>query len=140
MANLVSKELRTAVLRSYFNSIAAPASLYIHLFQDAAAIVEATTMADLALYVQTGSGYVVKAIAPSDWTVETGTGGERARLADQTWTSTADNWGTLRWAVISDKADFTGTVLLARDYGTGKSIYGIGANITVDDLFYQLND
>lgn len=140
MANLVSKELRTAILQSYFNRSAAPVNLYVHLFQDAAPIIETTTMASLSIYVQTGSGYAPKVIGSADWTVEQGTGGTRARLADQTWTSTADNWGTLRWAVISDQPDYSGQVLLARDYGTGKSIYGVGANITVDDLFYQLND
>lgn len=140
MANLVSQELRTGVLAAYFSAGAAPVNLYLHLFKDEANIVEATTMASIASQVQAGSGYAVKTLAPANWTVEVGTGGIRVRLADQTWTTTADNWNTLRWAVISDKADFTGTILMARDYGTGKTVTGVGANVTVDDLFYQIND
>lgn len=140
MANLASTELRTALLAAYFSAGAAPTNLYLHLFKDEANIVETTTMADIAAQVQTGSGYAVKTLAPADWTVEAGTGGIRARLTDQTWTTTADNWNTLRWAVISTKADFTGIILLARDYGTGKTVTGVGANVTVDDLFYQIND
>lgn len=140
MANLVSQELRTALLSAYFSAGAAPVNLYLHLFKDEANILEATTMADIAAQVQTGGGYAVKTLAPSDWTVEPGSGGIRARLADQTWTTTADNWNTLRWAVISNQANLSGTILLARDYGTGKTVTGIGANVTVDDLFYQIND
>lgn len=140
MANLVSQELRTAVLAAYFSGGAAPVNLYLHLFKDEANIVESTTMAGIAAQVQSGAGYAVKTLAPANWTVEPGTGGIRVRLVDQTWTTTLDNWNTLRWAVISDKADFTGTILLARDYGTGKTVTGVGANVTVDDLFYQIND
>jgi hypothetical protein len=29
---------------------------------------------------------------------------------------------------------------LAKDYGTGKTVTGVGANVTVDDLFVQIND
>lgn len=140
MANLVSQELRLAVLSSYFSGGASPTNLYLHLFKDEANIVESTTMAGIAAQVQTGGGYAVKTLAPANWTAELGTGGVRVRLVDQTWTTTVDNWNTLRWAVISDKADFTGTILLARDYGTGKTVTGVGANVTVDDLFYQIND
>lgn len=140
MANLVSKELRTALLASYFSAGAAPVNLYLRLYKDEANIVEATTLADIAANVQAGSGYATKTLAPSDWTVEEGTGGIRVRLTDQTWTTTADNWNTLRWAVISSTADNTGIILLARDYGTGKTVTGVGANVTVDDLFYQIND
>lgn len=140
MANLVSKELRTAVLSAYFSAGAAPTNLYLHLFKDEANIVESTTMADIAAHVQAGSGYAVKTLAPADWTVEEGTGGIRVRLTDQTWTTTADNWNTLRWAVISNQSNLSGTILLARDYGTGKTVTGVGANVTVDDLFYQIND
>ena len=138
--NLVSAELRTALLASYFSAGAAPTNLYLHLYKDEASIVEATIPADIAALEQTGGGYAVKTLAPADWTIEAGTGGVRARLADQTWTTTADDWNTLRWAVISTKADSTGTILLARDYGTGKTVTGVGANVTVDDLFYQIND
>lgn len=140
MANLVSKELRTAILSAYFSAGAAPTNLYLHLFKDEANIVEATTMADIAAQVQAGSGYAVKTLAPADWTVEQGTGGIRVRLTDQSWTTTADDWNTLRWAVISNQANLAGTILLARDYGTGKTVTGVGANVTVDDLFYQIND
>lgn len=140
MANLVSTELRTALLGAYFSAGAAPVNLYLRLYKDEANIVEATTLADIAQYEQTGGGYAVKTLAPGDWTVEAGVGGIRARLADQTWTTTADNWNTLRWAVLSTTADNTGTILLARDYGTGKTVTGVGANVTVDDLFYQIND
>lgn len=140
MANLVSTELRTALLSAYFSAGAAPTNLYLHLFKDEANILEATTMADIAAQVQTGSGYAVKTIAPADWTVEPGVGGIRARLADQTWTTTADNWNTLRWGVISNQSNLSGTILLARDYGTGKTVTGVGANVTIDDLFFQIND
>jgi len=140
MANLVSQELRTALLAAYFSAGAAPTNLYLHLFKDEANIVEITTMADIAAQVQTGTGYAVKTIAPADWTVEPGTGGIRVRLADQTWTTGADNWNTLRWAVLSNSASLAGTILMARDYGTGKTVTGVGANVTVDDLFYQIND
>lgn len=140
MANLVSKELRTAALAAYFSAGAAPVNLYLRLYKDEANIVEATTLTDIAANEQTGGGYAVKTLAPADWTVEEGTGGIRVRLADQTWTTTADNWNTLRWAVLSTTANNTGTILLARDYGTGKTVTGVGANVTVDDLFYQIND
>lgn len=140
MANLVSQELRTAVLAAYFSGGAAPTNLYLHLFKDEANITETTTMADIAGQVQAGSGYAVKTLAPADWTVEPGTGGIRVRLTDQIWTTTADNWNTLRWAVISNLSTLTGTILLARDYGTGKTVTGVGANVTVDDLFFQIND
>lgn len=140
MANLASTELRNALLAAYFSAGAAPTNLYLHLFKDEANITETTTMADIAAQVQTGGGYAVKTLAPGDWTVEPGTGGIRARLADQTWTTTADNWNTLRWAVISNSSGLAGTILLARDYGTGKTVTGVGANVTVDDLFYQIND
>lgn len=140
MANLVSQEIRTAILSAYFSAGAAPVNLYLHLFKDEANIVEATTMADIAAHVQTGAGYAVKTLAPANWTVESGSGGIRARLADQTWTTTADDWATLRWAVISNAATLAGQILLARDYGTGKTVTGVGANVTVDDLFFQIND
>lgn len=140
MANLVSKELRTAILGSYFSGGAAPVNLYLRLYKDEANIVEATVLGDIATNEQTGGGYAVKTIAPADWTVEQGTGGIRVRLTDQTWTTLVDNWITLRWAVLSTSADNTGTILLARDYGTGKTVTGVGANVTVDDLFYQIND
>lgn len=140
MPNLVSQELRTAALSAYFNAGAAPTNLYLRLYKDEANIVEATTLGDISANEQTGGGYAVKTLAPADWTVEAGVGGIRARLADQTWTTTADNWNTLRWAVICTSADNTGTILLARDYGTGKTVTGVGANVTVDDLFYQIND
>ena len=140
MANLVSKELRTALLGAYFSAGAAPVNLYLRLYKDEANIIEATTLTDIADNEQTGGGYSVKTLAPADWTVEQGTGGIRVRLTDQTWTTTADNWNTLRWAVLSSTAGNTGTILLARDYGTGKTVTGVGANVTVDDLFYQIND
>lgn len=140
MANLVSKELRTALLGAYFSAGAAPVNLYLRLYKDEANIVEATTLADITAHEQTGGGYATKTLAPADWTVEQGIGGIRAVLKDQTWTTTIDNWNTLRWAVLSTTADNTGTILLARDYGTGKTVTGVGANVTVDDLFYQIND
>lgn len=140
MANLTSKELRTAMMASYFNAGAAPTNLYLRLYRDEANIVEATALTDIAANEQTGGGYAVKTLAPADWTVEEGVGGIRVRLTDQTWTTTADNWNTLRWAVICTSANNTGQILLARDYGTGKTVTGVGANVTVDDLFYQIND
>lgn len=142
MANLVSKEIRTNLLGAYFSAGAAPVNLYLRLYKDEANIVEATNLSDLTMTAneQTGSGYAIKTLVPGDWTVSQGIGGIKAQLADQTWTTTADNWNTLRWAVISTTADNTGTILLARDYGTGKTVTGIGANVTVDDLFYQIND
>lgn len=140
MANLVSAELRTAVLAAYFSGGAAPANLYLRLYKDEAAIVEATTLTDIAANEQTGSGYTLKTLAPANWTVEAGVGGIRVRLVDQVWTTTADNWNTLRWAVISSTSDNTGIILMARDYGTGKTVTGVGANVTVNDLFYQIND
>jgi len=140
MANLTSKEIRTAVLAAYFSGGAAPTNLYLRLYKDEANIVEAATLADIATLEQAGSGYAVKTLAPADWTVEEGVGGIRVRLTDQTWTTTADDWNTLRWAVISSSANNSGTILLARDYGTGKTVTGVGANVTVDDLFYQIND
>lgn len=140
MANLVSAELRTAVLAAYFSGGAAPTNLYLRLYKDEAGIVEATTLADIAANEQSGTGYAAKTLAPADWTVEAGTGGIRVRLTDQTWTTGADNWDTLRWAVISSTSGAGGIILLARDYGTGKTVTGIGANVTVDDLFYQIND
>ena len=140
MANLVSKELRTALLGAYFSAGAAPVNLYLRLYKDEANIIEATTLTDITANEQTGGGYSVKTLAPGDWTVEQGTGGIRVRLSDQTWTTTVDNWNTLRWAVLSSTADNTGIILLARDYGTGKTVTGVGANVTVDDLFYQIND
>ena len=140
MANLVSKELRTAALAAYFSAGAAPVNLYLRLYKDEANIVEATVLTDILANEQTGGGYTVKTLAPADWTVEQGVGGIRVRLTDQTWTTTLDNWNTLRWAVLSTTANNTGTILLARDYGTGKTVTGVGANVTVDDLFYQIND
>ncbi len=140
MANLVSKELRTAALAAYFSAGAAPVNLYLRLYKDEANIIEATILTDIASNEQTGGGYSIKTLAPGNWTVEEGVGGIRARLSDQTWTTTADNWLTLRWAVISTTTDNTGHILLARDYGTGKTVTGVGANVTVDDLFYQIND
>jgi hypothetical protein len=140
MANLVSKELRTAALAAYFSAGAAPVNLYLRLYKDEANIVEATVLGDISTYEQAGGGYAVKTLAPADWTVEQGIGGIRVRLADQTWTTTIDNWNTLRWAVLSTTLDNTGTILMARDYGTGKTVTGVGANVTVDDLFYQIND
>jgi len=140
MANLVSKELRTAALAAYFSAGAAPTQLFLRLYKDEANVIEATTLADIAANEQAGGGYAVKTLAPADWTVEEGVGGIRVRLTDQTWTTTADNWNTLRWAVLATTANNAGTILLARDYGTGKTVTGIGANVTVDDLFYQIND
>lgn len=140
MANLVSKELRNALLAAYFSAGAAPVNLFLRLYKDEANIVEATVLSDIASNEQAGAGYSVKTLAPADWTVEQGVGGIRVRLTDQTWTTTLDNWNTLRWAVLSTTANDTGIILLARDYGTGKTVTGVGANVTVDDLFYQIND
>ena len=140
MANLVSAELRTAILASYFSGGAAPTNLYLRLYKDEASIVEATTLIDISTLEQTGGGYAVKTIAPADWTVEQGIGGIRVRLTDQTWTTSIDNWNTLRWGVLSTTAGNTGIILMARDYGTGKTVTGVGANVTIDDPFYQIND
>lgn len=140
MANLVSKEIRSAILAAYFSGGAAPVNLYLRLYKDEAPITEPTVLTDIAAFEQAGSGYAVKTIAPADWTVEEGVGGIRVRLKDQTWTTSADNWNTLRWAVLSTTANNTGIILMARDYGTGKTVTGVGANVTVDDLFYQIND
>lgn len=140
MANLVSKEIRSAILAAYFSGGAAPVNLYLRLYRDEAPITEPTVLTDIDVFEQAGSGYAVKTIAPADWTVEEGVGGIRVRLKDQTWTTSADNWNTLRWAVLSTTANNTGIILMARDYGTGKTVTGVGANVTVDDLFYQIND
>lgn len=140
MADLISTEVRNAMLAAYFAGGATPTQLYLRLYKDEASITEVTVLADTSAHEQPGSGYEVKTLNPADWTIEPGTGGSRARLSDQTWTTTADDWGTLRWAVISTSADDTGDILLARDYGTGKTVTGIGANVTVDDLYFQIND
>jgi hypothetical protein len=140
MANLVSVEFRNALLGAYFAAGAAPVQLYLRLFRDEANITESTVLSDIAALEQSGSGYAAKVLAPADWTVEAGVGGIRSRLVDQTWTTTADNWNTLRWAVISTSADNTGDILIAKDYGTGKTVTGVGANVTVDDFYYQIND
>lgn len=140
MANLISTELRTYMLSAYFAGGATPTQLYLRLYKDEASVVEQTSLTDIAMHEQPGSGYAVKTLNPADWTVEEGVGGIRARLTDQTWTTSADDWDTLRWAVIATSADDTGEILLARDYGTGKTVTGTGANVTVDDLFFQIND
>lgn len=140
MADLISTELRNHMLSAYFAGGATPTQLYLRLYKDEASITELTELADIAAHEQPGSGYAVKTLNPADWTVEEGVGGIRARLSDQTWATTADDWGTLRWAVISTSADDTGEILLARDYGIGKTVTGTGANVTVDDLFFQIND
>lgn len=140
MADLVSQELRTKMLAAYFAGGETPTQLFIRLFKDEASINEATVLADISAHEQSGSGYSVLTVNPADWTVESGTGGIQARLDDQTWTTTADDWGTLRWAVIATTADDTGDILLARDYGTGKTVTGVGANVTIDDLFFKMND
>lgn len=140
MADLISKELRTNMLAAYFAGGATPPQLYLRLYKDEASITETTVLGDIAAHEQSGSGYAVLTLNPAEWTVEEGTGGIQARLDDQTWTTTADDWGTLRWAVISTTDDDTGDILLARDYGTGKTVTGVGANVTVDDLFFKLND
>ncbi|WP_067097946.1 hypothetical protein [Marinomonas atlantica] len=140
MADLVSKELRTKMLTAYFAGGATPTQLYLRLYKDEASINEATVLTDIAAHEQSGSGYAVLTLNPANWTVEEGTGGIQARLDDQTWTTTADDWGTLRWAVISTTADDTGDILLARDYSTGKTVTGVGANVTIDDLFFSMND
>lgn len=143
MANLVSTELRSAILSAYFKGGASPANLYLRLYRDEAAIVEATTLVQIADFEQIGGGYVQgKTIAPGDWTVEAGTGGIRVRLNDQSWVTTVDDWQTLRWAVLAttNTGNNTGTILMARDYGTNKTVTGVGATVTVDDLFYQIND
>lgn len=139
MPNLVSAELRTAMLSSYFRAEASPTSLYLRLYKDDANILEATSLTDIAAYEQTGGGYTVKTIPASAWTVSEGVNGIKAQMTDQTWTTTNDFWVGLRWAVICTTSDNTGTILLARDYGIGKTVTGIGANVTVDDLFYQIN-
>ena len=140
MANLLSSELRDGILAAYFAGGATPTHLFLRLYKDEPNILEATTLADIASQEQAGSGYAPKTLNMADWVVEPGAGGRRVRLADQTWTTTADNWNTLRWAVISTTADNTGTILLAKDYGTNKTVTGVGANVSVDDFFYQLND
>lgn len=140
MATFVSQELRDALLNSYFTGGARPTQLFLRLYTDNATITDTSTLADVSANEQVGSGYAVKTIAMTDWTVEADATGRRARMANKTWTTTADNWGTLRWAVICTSADDTGTILLAKDYGGGKTVTGIGANVTVDTLFYQLND
>jgi hypothetical protein len=140
MASLISTKLRDGILASYFAGGANPTQLYLRLYKDEASIVEGTTLASIEANEQPGAGYAVKTLNMADWTVEAGVGGRRVRLTDQTWTTTADNWLTLRWAVISTTADNTGEILLAKDYGSGKTVTGVGANVTVDDLYYQLND
>lgn len=140
MANLVSKEMRTAMLGGYFAAGVIPTNLYLRLYKDEANIVEGTTLTELTALEQTGGGYAVITLTPADWTVESVASGVRVLLKDQTWTTTADNWNTLRWAVLSSTADDTGVVLMARDYGAGKTVTGVGANVTVDDLFYQIDD
>jgi hypothetical protein len=140
MASIVSQEIRDGMLKAYFQGVAAPTQLFLRLYTDNANIVEATTLSDIASLEQTGSGYAVKTLTAADWTVQAGTGGWQVVLTNKTWTTTADNWGTLRWAVIATTADNTGTILLAKDYGTGKTVTGVGANVTIDHLYYQIND
>lgn len=156
MANLVSQTFRSNLLAAYFSGGAVPTTFKIRLFKDNANIIEGTTVASLLTvarggsvpdntpvadqFEQTGGGYDFKELTPAMYTVEAGVGGIRVRLADQTWTTTADDWGTLRWAVITTVVGGTEVILLAKDYGTGKTVTGVGANVTVDDLFFQIND
>jgi hypothetical protein len=156
MANLVTQTFRSNLLAAYFSGGAVPTTFKIRLFKDSANIIEGTSIASLLTvadggvvpdntpvadqFQQTGGGYAPKTITPVDYTVEAGVGGIRVRLEDQTWTTTADDWGTLRWAVITTVVGATETILLAKDYGTGKTVTGVGANVTVDDLFFQIND
>jgi hypothetical protein len=140
MASIVSQELRDGILKAYFTGGATPTQLYLRLYTDNANIVEATVLTDISSQEQAGSGYAVKTLNAADWTVQAGTGGWQVVLTNKTWTTTADNWGTLRWAVIATTADNTGNILLAKDYGTGKTVTGVGANVTIDHLYYQIND
>jgi hypothetical protein len=140
MASFVSQELRDGMLKAYFKGTAAPTQLYLRLYTDNANIAEATVLTDIASLEQAGSGYAAKTLTAANWTVQAGTGGWQVVLANQTWTTTADNWGTLRWAVITTTADNTGSILLAKDYGTGKTVTGVGANVTISQLYYQIND
>jgi hypothetical protein len=140
MASFVSQELRDGMLKAYFKGTAAPTLLYLRLYTDNANIVETTSLADIASLEQAGSGYAAKTLTASDWTVQAGVGGWQVILANQTWSTTADNWGTLRWAVLSTAADNTGSILLAKDYGTGKTVTGTGASVTISNLYYQIND
>jgi hypothetical protein len=140
MASFVSQELRDGMFKAYFKGVAAPAQLYLRLYTDNANIVETTTLTDIASLEQMGSGYTAKTLTAANWTVKAGTGGWQIILNDQTWTTTADNWGTLRWAVLATTADNTGSILLVKDYGTGKTVTGVGAYVTISQLYYQIND
>jgi hypothetical protein len=140
MANLVSQELRDGMLKAYFKGAAAPSQLYLRLYTDDADITESTALSDISSKEQAGSGYAVKTLSASDWTVQAGNGGWEVVLKDQTWTTSADNWGTLRWAVLATSSDNSGSILLAKDYGKGKTVTGTGANVTVSQLYYQIND
>lgn len=140
MANLVSTGFRTALLNTYIKGTAAPVSLFLHLFKDEANIIEGSTMASIAPHVQAGTGYGCKTLLPANWTIEPDPQGVRMRLVDQVWVLGADNWSTLRWGVISDKADFTGSILIAKDYGIGRNVFGVGSTVTVDDFSFILQD
>ncbi len=148
MANVVSLELRTAILNAYFRRDTPLTTLYLRLFRSSAgSIDESTPLSALSTHEQNGTGYQMHILAPSDWTVSTpsNAGGVRATLANKSWTTAAGNptttpWGDLQYAVITDSADFTGNILLVRDYGTGKTVTGIGASVTIDNLYYQINN
>ena len=152
MANFVSQELRTAMLKSYFNRDIPATSLFLRLFTSSANFNEDTTLPMVATVgmEQRGTGYAPKELswnvpaapAQGDWTVSTVLGGVRVTLKDQTWT-TAEGiaWGDLQYAVLTDSLGFiTGSILMVRDYGSGKTVTGIGATVTVDNLYYQIND
>ena len=152
MANFVSQELRTAMLKAYFNRDTPATTLYLRLFRSTAAFNEDTTLALLSgmNHEQRGTGYTAKVLShnvlaagqESDWTVSTVPNlGVRVTLKDQTWTTAEGvGWDDLQYAVLTDTPSFTGTILMVRDYGAGKTVTGIGATVTVDNLYYQIND
>ena len=140
MANLVSNKMRQMMLDSFFKGSAVPLNLYLRLYQDGANIVEGTTLSDIKPFEQTGGGYSPIQVPQAQWKASTVvTGGVQIMLNDQTWTSTADDWKTMRWVVLSTTADDTGFILMARDYGMNKSLVGTGATAVVDDLYYQIS-
>ena len=110
---------------------------------------------------QLGSGYEPKKLDTSAFKISvvtaSGVNGIKVMLDDQEWTTTADDWSGLRWAVVTavfptgltpaagggfepaSSEEYIERVLFAKDYGSGKTVTGVGAKITVDDLYFQIN-
>jgi hypothetical protein len=150
MANVVSQELRRSLLTAYFNKTLPSDTLFLRLYTSAAGdITETTSLASIAAFEQAGSGYTAKTLSPNtnvpnpDWVIASTASGVRATLANKQWQTDAVTnavWGDLRYAVITTSSGSQGDILLVRDYGPNKTVTGIGATVTVDNLYYQIND